>query len=353
MHPTLRPLARAFELPWATAAPFASPGAIDVPAMAKAAQRQASKQASASSSASSAAAGAPVLPPPAAPAASAATALTPPLLFRPLRMRSVTLKNRIVVSPMCQYSSVDGHWNDYHLVHLGQYALGGAGMIITEATAVHPRGRITPHCTGLWSDEHVAPLARCVDFMHAHQAVRSRSCARASCPCFCVAPTLLFAHVIQSHCLCLPFCTHIRSPGNTRRRAFSSHTPVARRRRPRPFSSPRTRRRRPPPANRRAPLSTRADSAAAGRRTCTARRRFPCVFVLWDNRARVALHHATDLIRAQRAHVDSEFPNHACLSRVLSPSLASRTHPSARPPARPPVYSPAHSGTTRGPCRAR
>jgi 2,4-dienoyl-CoA reductase-like NADH-dependent reductase (Old Yellow Enzyme family) len=120
-------------------------------------------------------------------------------------MRSVTLKNRIVVSPMCQYSSVDGHWNDHHLVHLGQYALGGAGMIITEATAVHPRGRITPHCTGLWSDEHVAPLARCVDFMHAHQAVRSRSCARASRPCFCVAPTLLFAHVIQSHCPCLAF----------------------------------------------------------------------------------------------------------------------------------------------------
>ena len=123
MHPSLRPLARAaFELPWATAAPFASPGAIDVPATNKAAQRAAAKAATPASP-PAASAPAPASASAAASAAASATAATEPyvpLLFRPLRMRALTLKNRIVVSPMCQYSSVDGHWNDYHLVHLGQ-----------------------------------------------------------------------------------------------------------------------------------------------------------------------------------------------------------------------------------------
>ena len=66
-----------------------------------------------------------------------------PRLFTPLALRGVTLKNRIVISPMCQYSAVDGHANDWHLVHLGRFALGGAGMVFTEATAVEARGRIT------------------------------------------------------------------------------------------------------------------------------------------------------------------------------------------------------------------
>src|SRR6201992_110279 len=87
-------------------------------------------------------------------------------LFDPLPLRGVTLRNRIVVSPMCQYSADDGFANDWHLVHLGSRAVGGAGLVITEATAVTPEGRISPRDLGLWKDEHIAPLKRIVDFMH-------------------------------------------------------------------------------------------------------------------------------------------------------------------------------------------
>ena len=76
-------------------------------------------------------------------------------LFEPLALRGVTLKNRIVVSPMCQYSGVDGFANDWHLVHLGSRAVGGAGLIIQEATAVSPEGRISPEDLGIWKDEHI------------------------------------------------------------------------------------------------------------------------------------------------------------------------------------------------------
>src|ERR1035437_6296145 len=91
-------------------------------------------------------------------------------LFSPISFRDVTLPNRIVVSPMCEYSSVDGFANDWHLVHLGGRAVGGAGLGITEASAVLPEGRITPNDLGIWKDEHVAPLARIVDFLHAQGA---------------------------------------------------------------------------------------------------------------------------------------------------------------------------------------
>ena len=76
-------------------------------------------------------------------------------LFSPFTIHNTTFKNRIVVSPMCQYSSVDGFANDWHLVHLGTRAVGGAGLVITEAAAVSPEGRITPDDLGIWKDEHI------------------------------------------------------------------------------------------------------------------------------------------------------------------------------------------------------
>src|SRR5512133_511042 len=86
-------------------------------------------------------------------------------LFEPLVLRSITLPNRIAVSPMCQYSSVDGFANDWHLVHLGSRAAGGAGLVMTEAAAVTPRGRISPQDLGIWNDDHIEFLARVVDFI--------------------------------------------------------------------------------------------------------------------------------------------------------------------------------------------
>lgn len=87
-------------------------------------------------------------------------------LFSPLTLAGITLPNRIAVSPMCMYSSEDGMANDWHLVHLGARATGGAGLVIVEATAVTPEGRITPADLGLWKDEQIAPLARITAFMH-------------------------------------------------------------------------------------------------------------------------------------------------------------------------------------------
>ncbi|AWN22959.1 oxidoreductase [Deinococcus irradiatisoli] len=88
------------------------------------------------------------------------------LLLSPLRLMHQSLKNRVVVSPMCMYSAVDGQANDFHLVHLGGFALGGAGLIFTEAVAVRPEGRISIDDLGLWHDAQIAPLARIVDFAH-------------------------------------------------------------------------------------------------------------------------------------------------------------------------------------------
>ncbi|HET6438951.1 MAG TPA: NADH:flavin oxidoreductase/NADH oxidase [Anaeromyxobacter sp.] len=92
-------------------------------------------------------------------------------LFSPLALRSVTLRNRIAVSPMCQYSAVDGRANDWHLVHLGARAVGGAGLVMTEATAVEARGRISPQDLGLWEEGQIEPLARIVRFVAAQGAV--------------------------------------------------------------------------------------------------------------------------------------------------------------------------------------
>jgi 2,4-dienoyl-CoA reductase-like NADH-dependent reductase (Old Yellow Enzyme family) len=89
-------------------------------------------------------------------------------LFSPITLRDVTLRNRTVVAPMCMYSSIDGFANDWHLVHLGRFAIGGFGLVIVEATGVVPEGRISYGDMGLWKDEHIAPLARIVDFLHAH-----------------------------------------------------------------------------------------------------------------------------------------------------------------------------------------
>ncbi len=92
-------------------------------------------------------------------------------LFAPLVQRGVTLRNRIVVSPMCQYSCEDGLANDWHLVHLGALAVGGAGAVFTEATAVLPEGRISPADLGIWNDAQIEPLARALRFVAAHGAV--------------------------------------------------------------------------------------------------------------------------------------------------------------------------------------
>lgn len=86
-------------------------------------------------------------------------------LFEPLKIRDITLKNRIIVSPMCQYSSVDGFANDWHLVHLGSRAVGGAALVFTEATAVSPEGRISPDDLGIWKDEHIPFLKRITEFI--------------------------------------------------------------------------------------------------------------------------------------------------------------------------------------------
>src|SRR3954463_1275551 len=100
-------------------------------------------------------------------------------LFSPLRLREVEFRNRIVVSPMCQYSSVDGFANDWHLVHLGSRAVGGAGLVITEAAAVTEEGRISPDDLGIWKDAHLEMLARIFAFIEAQRAVAGMQLAHA------------------------------------------------------------------------------------------------------------------------------------------------------------------------------
>lgn len=92
-------------------------------------------------------------------------------LFQEFRLKDVTLRNRIAVAPMCQYSSENGFLNEWHFVHLGSRAIGGAGLVIVEATAVAPEGRITPGCTGIYLDDHVTELARVARFTKEHGAV--------------------------------------------------------------------------------------------------------------------------------------------------------------------------------------
>jgi len=91
-------------------------------------------------------------------------------LFSPLKLAEIDLPNRIVVSPMCEYSSEDGFANDWHLVHLGSRAVGGAGLVFTEAAAVSPEGRITPQDLGFWKDDHIPQWKRIVEFLHSQGA---------------------------------------------------------------------------------------------------------------------------------------------------------------------------------------
>src|SRR3954462_13923944 len=100
-------------------------------------------------------------------------------LFDPLPLRSLTLSNRIVVSPMCQYSSVDGFSNDWHFVHLATRAVGGAALVMTEAAAGAPAGRISPQDLGIYDDGHVAGLAHCVGFVHSQKALAGIQLAHA------------------------------------------------------------------------------------------------------------------------------------------------------------------------------
>jgi 2,4-dienoyl-CoA reductase-like NADH-dependent reductase (Old Yellow Enzyme family) len=105
--------------------------------------------------------------------------MAPPLLFTPLRLKDAEAKNRIVVSPMCQYSAKDGHVTDWHLVHLGKFAQGGAGIVFVEATAVESRGRITHGDVGLWDAGHIAGLARIARFVKSQGALPAIQLAHA------------------------------------------------------------------------------------------------------------------------------------------------------------------------------
>ncbi len=109
-------------------------------------------------------------------------------LLSPLTMRGVTFRNRIVMSPMCQYSAEEGLASDWHLVHLGSRAVGGAALVIVEATAVTRDGRISPGDMGIWSDEHVEPLARIARFVHSQGAVAGIQLAHAGRKASCDLP---------------------------------------------------------------------------------------------------------------------------------------------------------------------
>ncbi len=101
------------------------------------------------------------------------------MLFDSIRIRGLTIRNRIVVAPMCQYSSEDGFANDWHLVHLGSRAVGGAGIVFTEATAVEPRGRISPQDLGIWKDDHITRLKPIAEFIRCRGAVAGMQLAHA------------------------------------------------------------------------------------------------------------------------------------------------------------------------------
>lgn len=111
-------------------------------------------------------------------------------LFSPLTIRHVTFRNRIFVSPMCQYSSHDGLPTDWHLVHLGSRAVGGAGLVMVEATAVSPEGRISPDDSGIWSDDHTAAFAPITRFIHQQGAVAGIQLAHAGRKGSCSLPWL-------------------------------------------------------------------------------------------------------------------------------------------------------------------
>jgi 2,4-dienoyl-CoA reductase-like NADH-dependent reductase (Old Yellow Enzyme family) len=119
-------------------------------------------------------------------------------LFAPLEIRGLTLRNRIVVSPMCQYSSVDGFAKEWHLVHLGSRAVGGAALVFTEAAAVAPEGRISPDDLGIWKDEHVEFLRRIVRFIDEQGAVAGLQLAHAGRKASTSAPWLGSRPLVES-----------------------------------------------------------------------------------------------------------------------------------------------------------
>ncbi|MGC8750184.1 NADPH dehydrogenase NamA [Hydrotalea sp.] len=110
------------------------------------------------------------------------------LLFQPITIKNISFKNRIVVSPMCQYSAKDGFANDWHLVHLGSRAVGGAGLVFTEAAAVSAEGRISPADMGIWKDEHIPMLQRITTFIEQQGAVPGIQLAHAGRKASCRAP---------------------------------------------------------------------------------------------------------------------------------------------------------------------
>ena len=101
------------------------------------------------------------------------------ILFEPIGIRSIEFRNRIIVSPMCQYSAEEGFANDWHMVHLGSRAVGGAGLVIAEATAVSPEGRISPGDLGIWLDDHIPALSRIAAFIQEQGAVAGIQIAHA------------------------------------------------------------------------------------------------------------------------------------------------------------------------------
>jgi 2,4-dienoyl-CoA reductase-like NADH-dependent reductase (Old Yellow Enzyme family) len=109
-------------------------------------------------------------------------------LFSPLTIRGVTFRNRVVMSPMCQYCATEGLADDWHLVHIGSRAVGGTGLVVVEATAVMRDGRITPGDMGIWDDEHIEPLARIARFVEGQGAVAGIQLAHAGCKASCDLP---------------------------------------------------------------------------------------------------------------------------------------------------------------------
>ena len=119
-------------------------------------------------------------------------------LFDPLAIRDITFANRVFVSPMCQYSSTDGYASDWHFVHLGSRAVGGAGLVLTEATAVLPEGRISPQDLGIWMDDHIEPLARVVRFIHEQGSVAGIQLAHAGRKASTYAPSVGHGKIPES-----------------------------------------------------------------------------------------------------------------------------------------------------------
>lgn len=118
-------------------------------------------------------------------------------LFSPLTIRGTTFRNRVAMSPMCQYSSEDGLANDWHLVHLGSRAVGGVGLVMVEATAVTPEGRISPADMGIWDDKHIEPLARIARFVASQGAVPGIQLAHAGRKASTQAPWLGGAPILD------------------------------------------------------------------------------------------------------------------------------------------------------------